>query len=236
MLLLHHKHYKNIAEVFSTILCEEDYELHAIQILKNKMEVKDNKYCMLSKSFFAAYDKEKKLQDFLTKMRQESSRFDTVTKSDFDVDNTCDQINDDIMDDLLYEDENSISSDDQEITGESFTNKGVVYQSIRLVNTSEYIKAKNFISDLKKEAKDNCEKELLEYTKIIDGIQLASEKNDADILDRIIKLQYLFENMNSFQQEAVVITISHLEKQDCIYTDKNPKGQLRMFLSGEGNI
>ena len=69
---------------------------------------------------------------------------------------------------------------------------------------------------------------------MIDGIPLASEKNDADNLDRIIKLQYLFENMHSFQQEAVVVTIAHLEQQECIYTEKNSRGQLRMFLSGEG--
>jgi len=229
ILLLHHKHYSQLNEIFPDTNSIDEQEQSAVEVLKKKIADRNLDNNVFGESYDKTLAKQKRVYAFLQTMAK-SAKDGNLTDLNDDEDIT--EIDEEIRNDPLYEYGDSLLDKSQDYIG---LQKALSVHGTHVVNRETYIQAKDFISSLKKAASEAREEELNTYHNFRydpDGL-LGSSSTPIQNRHTII-VHDLFNQFNSEQREAFNVISAHLLEQECCKTENNPKGQLRMFISGEG--
>jgi hypothetical protein len=236
ILMLHHKHFKNLNEIFlrdSTNLIT--YKNMAISRLESILETS---ITSLGNSYSEAIDKQIKLQNVMKTMKKSTNnKNQKVELSESDSDNEEDEIYDATHHDVLYDEcENDGDNHIHEYSGNP-ANPSV--HGIHAVSNEIYMRAKRFIESTKQKADEKRQQELESFRKPINivGVQrdIYDEGVNMQCAENLKRFDTLYSRLktNSEQLEAFHIVAAHILQQPSVFTEDNVNGQLRMFISGQ---
>jgi hypothetical protein len=218
LLLLHHKHFKSIPDIYSDdrfFNTTKSFEEQAVEILKRKLE---NGSIDLCSSYEVCTRKAKKFQKTLIETRLESNAFREKDEDDDSVDYELAE------NDLLYSEAENYDNKDLDIFSGSIPLSNGVYR----VSNNNFNEALNFIKNLIANAQKERQLELAQF-------QRNSESNEviSDIPATLLSnFQTKFQRLGSAQKEAFCVVSAHVLKDPCTITETNSTGQLRFHLGG----
>ena len=218
LLLLHHKHFKSIPDIYRDdrfFNTNKSFEEQSVEILKRKLE---NGSIDLCSSYEVCTRKAKKFQKTLIETRLESNAFREKDEDDDSVDYELAE------NDLLYSEAENYDYKDLDNFSGSIPLSNGVYR----VSNNNFTEALNFIKNLIANAQKERQLELAQF-------QRNSESNEviSDIPATLLSnFQTKFQRLGSAQKEAFCVVSAHVLKDACTVTETNPTGQLRFHLGG----